>query len=110
MFINKFTKEQGSSGYTESTSFRKEDGHRFCKRTEPYPLSPSSYVPLLSAFDGIVPPHFYGVMAKTDVGCQVLQDKGHFGEFAEFIRLHGLESEDQDMILKLKSVLWAVVR
>ena len=82
----------------------------FCKRTEPYPLSPSSYVPLLSAFDGIVPPHFYGVMAKTDVGCQVLQDKGHFGEFAEFIRLHGLESEDQDMILKLKSVLWAVVR
>lgn len=48
-------------------------------------------------------------MAKTDVGCQVLQDKGHFTEFAAFIRRHGLESEDQDMILKLKSVLWAVV-
>ena len=64
----------------------------------------------LLSFDGIVPPHFYGVMAKTDEGCQVLQEKGHFSEFAAFIRRHGLESEDQDLILKLKSVLWAVVR
>ncbi|RPD54648.1 hypothetical protein L226DRAFT_535797 [Lentinus tigrinus ALCF2SS1-7] len=60
------------------------------------------------AFDGIVPPHFYGVMAKTDLGCEVLQEKGHFAEFAHFIRRHGLESEDRDLILKLKSVLWAV--
>ncbi|PIL22333.1 hypothetical protein GSI_15021 [Ganoderma sinense ZZ0214-1] len=60
------------------------------------------------AFDGIVPPHFYGVMAKTDLGCEVLQEKGHFAEFAHFIRQHGLESEDQDLILKLKSILWAV--
>ena len=59
--------------------------------------------------DGIVPPHFYGVMAKTDLGCQVLQEKGHFGEFAAFIRRHGLESDDQEVIQKLKSVLWAVV-
>ncbi|KAJ3479559.1 hypothetical protein NLI96_g8977 [Meripilus lineatus] len=58
--------------------------------------------------DGIVPPHFYGVMAKTDLGCQVLQEKGHFGEFAAFIRRHGLESDDQEVIQKLKSVLWAV--
>lgn len=48
-------------------------------------------------------------MAKTDLGGQVLQEKGHFSEFAAFIRRHGLESEDQDLILKLKSVLWAVV-
>lgn len=60
-------------------------------------------------FDGIVPPHFYGVMAKTDLGCEVLQEKGHFAEFSHFIRQHGLESEDQDLILKLKSILWAVV-
>ncbi|EJF61068.1 hypothetical protein DICSQDRAFT_147513 [Dichomitus squalens LYAD-421 SS1] len=60
------------------------------------------------AFDGIVPPHFYGVMAKTDLGCEVLQDKGHFADFAHFIRRHGLESEDRDLILKLKSILWAV--
>ena len=49
-------------------------------------------------------------MAKTDLGCEVLQDKGHFADFAHFIRRHGLESEDQDLILKLKSILWAVVR
>ena len=61
------------------------------------------------AFDGIVPPHFYGVMAKTELGCEVLQEKGHFAEFAHFIRQHGLESEDRDLIIKLKSVLWAVV-
>ena len=61
------------------------------------------------AFDGIVPPHFYGVMAKTELGCQVLQQKGHFGEFAQFIKKHGLEQEDPDIILKLKSTIWAVV-
>lgn len=62
-----------------------------------------------SQFDGIVPPHFYGVMAKTELGCQVLREKGHFTEFAHFIRQHGMESEDQDLIIKLKSILWAVV-
>jgi rapamycin-insensitive companion of mTOR len=62
-----------------------------------------------SAFDGIVPPHFYGVMARTELGCQVLQQKGHFTEFAQFVKQHGLENEDSDLILKLKSVLWAVV-
>ncbi len=61
------------------------------------------------AFDGIVPPHFYGEMAKTDFGCQVLRDKGHFADFAHFIRQHGLESDDFEILLKLKSILWAVV-
>ncbi|KAJ6559137.1 Rapamycin-insensitive companion of mTOR, N-term-domain-containing protein [Mycena vulgaris] len=60
------------------------------------------------AFEGTVPPHFYGEMAKTDLGCQVLQEKGHFAEFAEFIRLHSNESDDTELILKLKSILWAV--
>lgn len=60
-------------------------------------------------FDGTVPPHFYGEMAKTALGCKVLEEKGHFPEFAHFIRQHGLESEDFEIINKLKSVLWAVV-
>ncbi|KAJ7107266.1 Rapamycin-insensitive companion of mTOR, N-term-domain-containing protein, partial [Mycena crocata] len=60
------------------------------------------------AFEGTVPPHFYGEMAKTDLGCQILQEKGHFAEFAEFIRLHSNESDDTELILKLKSILWAV--
>lgn len=62
-----------------------------------------------SEFDGTVPAHFYGEMAKTELGCQVLQEKGHFSEFAEFIRQHSHENEDPDLILKLKSILWAVV-
>ncbi|KAH7923835.1 hypothetical protein BV22DRAFT_1035895 [Leucogyrophana mollusca] len=60
------------------------------------------------AFDGVVPPHFYGEMSKTDLGCQILNEKHHFTEFSHFIRQHGLESDDLEMILKLKSILWAV--
>jgi len=63
----------------------------------------------LRSFDGVVPPHFYGEMAKTELGCQVLHEKGHFPEFALFIRQHGLENEDPELILKLKSILWTVV-
>ncbi|KAF9077790.1 Rapamycin-insensitive companion of mTOR, N-term-domain-containing protein [Rhodocollybia butyracea] len=59
-------------------------------------------------FEGTVPPHFYGEIAKTEFGCHILQDKGHFAEFAQFIRQHGHESEDAELIMKLKSVLWAV--
>ncbi|CUA72508.1 Protein ste16 [Schizosaccharomyces pombe 972h-] [Rhizoctonia solani] len=62
----------------------------------------------LPVFEGTVPPHFYGEMAKTTLGCKVLEEKGHFPEFAHFIRQHGLESEDFEIINKLKSVLWAV--
>ncbi|KAG6816037.1 hypothetical protein H0H87_009103 [Tephrocybe sp. NHM501043] len=61
-----------------------------------------------TAFDGTVPPHFYGVMAKTELGCQILQEKGHFTEFSQFIRKHNGESEDMELIMKLKSILWAV--
>lgn len=60
-------------------------------------------------FDGTVPPHFYGELAKTDEGCQVLEEKGHFAEFAHFIRQHGMECRDVELISKLKSVLWTVV-
>lgn len=62
------------------------------------------------AYDGTVPPHFYGEMAKTELGCQVLQEKGHFVEFSQFIIRHGSESDDTELIMKLKSILWAVVR
>lgn len=60
-------------------------------------------------FDGTVPSHFYGEMSKTELGCQVLHEKGHFSEFSDFIRQHGLECGDPELILKLKSILWAVV-
>ncbi|CDU24676.1 related to protein ste16 [Sporisorium scitamineum] len=61
-----------------------------------------------SSKDGVVPPHFYGELAKTPEGCHILQQKGHFAEFAHFIRQHGAEASDSELINKLKSVLWAV--
>lgn len=48
-------------------------------------------------------------MAKSALGSQVLAEKGHFTEFSHFIRQHGLEDDDFEIISKLKSVLWAVV-
>jgi len=64
----------------------------------------------VQSFEGVVPPHFFGEMAKTDFGCQTLHEKGHFSEFALFIRQHGHEMEDPELILKLKSILWTVRR
>lgn len=54
------------------------------------------------------PPHFYGELAMTEEGCQLLQKRGHFTEFADFIREHGLTAQDRDTVLKLKGCLWAV--
>ncbi|KAJ9122550.1 hypothetical protein QFC22_001979 [Naganishia vaughanmartiniae] len=54
------------------------------------------------------PPHFYGEITKTEGGCNLLREKGHFYEFARFIEEHAEESFDQEILLKLKSVLWAV--
>jgi rapamycin-insensitive companion of mTOR len=48
-------------------------------------------------------------MVKTELGAAVLQEKGHFAEFAGFVRKHGLEVDDTDIIMRLKSVLWAIV-
>lgn len=67
-------------------------------------------IPLISStFDGTVPLHFYGELVKTAEGRAILEDKGHFYAFAEFIRTHGLESKNLETMMKLKSVLWAVV-
>jgi hypothetical protein len=66
-------------------------------------------ISVIRSFEGIVPPHFYGEMSKTELGCQVLQEKGHFSEFSQFIRQHSHEDLDAEIIMKLKSILWAVV-
>jgi rapamycin-insensitive companion of mTOR len=57
----------------------------------------------------IPPPHFYGEITKTEEGCNVLREKGHFPEFARYIRQHAMEASDTAVLLKLKSALWAVV-
>lgn len=58
--------------------------------------------------DNQVPPHFYRELTRTKEGCKLLRDKGHFDEFATTIRDHGMQHEDTDLILKVKSCLWAV--
>lgn len=63
-----------------------------------------------AAFDGVIPLHFYGELVKTSEGRMILDAKGHFREFADFIRTHGMEDTDKELMDKLKSVLWAVVR
>ncbi|KAG0378575.1 hypothetical protein BGX24_003458 [Mortierella sp. AD032] len=52
--------------------------------------------------------HFYGELTKTEEGCQLLRAKGHFSDYARYIREHCAESKDPHIIGELKSILWAV--
>ncbi|KAK4250597.1 Rapamycin-insensitive companion of mTOR, N-term-domain-containing protein [Corynascus novoguineensis] len=58
--------------------------------------------------DSHVPPHFYRELTRTLEGCKLLNDKGHFDEFAATIREHGMQSDDPEMMVKVKGCLWAV--
>jgi hypothetical protein len=55
-----------------------------------------------------IPPHFYRELTRTREGCKLLSDKGHFDEFASTIREYGMQSDDPEMITKVKGCLWAV--
>ncbi|KAF9327607.1 hypothetical protein BG006_009105 [Podila minutissima] len=56
----------------------------------------------------VLTPHFYGELTRTEEGCRLLRLKGHFAEYARYIREHGNECKDPNIISELKSVLWAV--
>ncbi|PFH63273.1 hypothetical protein XA68_14925 [Ophiocordyceps unilateralis] len=58
--------------------------------------------------DSHVPPHFYRELTRTREGCKLLSDKGHFDEFAATIRDHGMQTEDGELMTKVKGCLWAV--
>lgn len=58
--------------------------------------------------DSHVPPHFYRELTRTEEGCRLLSDKGHFEEFVATIRSHGMQFEDLDIVKKVKGCLWAV--
>ncbi|KAH6841160.1 Rapamycin-insensitive companion of mTOR, N-term-domain-containing protein [Chaetomium sp. MPI-CAGE-AT-0009] len=58
--------------------------------------------------DNHVPPHFYRELTRTQEGCKLLSEKGHFDEFAATIREHGMQSDDHEMMVKVKGCLWAV--
>jgi rapamycin-insensitive companion of mTOR len=55
-----------------------------------------------------VPLHFYGELTKTTEGCRILEEKGHFDEFSQFIVTCKDDDKDMEVITKLKSCLWAV--
>ncbi|WWC98367.1 hypothetical protein V866_005258 [Kwoniella sp. B9012] len=59
-------------------------------------------------YDGPAPTHFLGELTKTPEGCQLIKEKGIVAEFAEIVRLHGMEAIDQGVLTNLKSVLWAL--
>lgn len=58
--------------------------------------------------DSHVPPHFYRELTRTQEGCRLLNDKGHFEEFATTIREYGMQTEDPEVLTKVKGCLWAV--
>lgn len=58
--------------------------------------------------DAHIPPHFYRELTRTEEGCRLLREKGHFDEFAATIRDHGMQSEDGEATTKVKGCLWAV--
>ena len=62
----------------------------------------------LEVLDNHVPPHFYRELTRTVEGCRLLRDKGHFDEFVATIRDYGMQSEDPELIVKVKGCLWAV--
>ncbi|OCF45562.1 sterility protein Ste20 [Kwoniella heveanensis CBS 569] len=59
-------------------------------------------------YDGPAPTHFLGELTKTSEGCQLLKEKHIVAEYAEIVRLHGMEASDQGVLTNLKSVLWAL--
>ncbi|RYO88126.1 hypothetical protein DL766_000685 [Monosporascus sp. MC13-8B] len=58
--------------------------------------------------DHQVPPHFYRELTRTKEGCKLLEEKGHFEEFATTIRDYGMQSDDIELMTKVKGCMWAV--
>lgn len=58
--------------------------------------------------DPHVPPHFYRELTRTEEGCKLLEQKGHFLEFANTIREYGMQADDPELMTKVKGCMWAV--
>lgn len=57
---------------------------------------------------GLLPPHFYRELARTDEGCRLLAQSGHFYEFSAIIRDFELDDEESESLIKVKSSMWAI--
>ncbi|KAI8987675.1 Rapamycin-insensitive companion of mTOR, N-term-domain-containing protein [Mycotypha africana] len=65
---------------------------------------------MLQPGDGLSPPHFYGELTKTEEGCNLLREKGHFRLFADYVRNSSSNKfkESDTSLSQLKAVLWAL--
>ena len=57
---------------------------------------------------GVVPPHFYRELARTEEGCRLLEKSGHFKDFASIVRDLKLDEEETETLTKVKGCLWAI--
>ncbi|KAL9009230.1 MAG: hypothetical protein Q9173_005721 [Seirophora scorigena] len=70
-------------------------------RTDPNePLRPQDY--------GSLPPHFYRELTRTQEGCDLLRDSGHFDDFVATITETWTEGADPEGLVKMKGCMWAV--
>lgn len=90
-----------SRAYVDTAAPRRNSGH-----FAPTPPDDDLVVDMQDA--GLVPPHFYRELARTAEGCRLLEQSGHFDEFAWTIRDFRLDEEDTESLLKAKGSLWAV--
>jgi len=51
-----------------------------------------------------LPPHFYGELAQTGKGCEVLKQSGHFPEFIKILK------DEKSPALNRRAALWVIVR
>ena len=57
---------------------------------------------------GLLPAHFYRELARTEEGCKLLLQSGHFYEFASTIREFRLGDEEDESLTKVKGCIWVV--
>ena len=57
---------------------------------------------------GLLPPHFYRELARTQEGCRLLRQSGHFYDFASCVRDFRMDEEDVEALTKAKGCLWAI--
>jgi hypothetical protein len=51
-----------------------------------------------------VPPHLYGELAKTEEGCKLIRQSGHFVQFVKALTT----PPDQGTLLRRRASIWAI--